>query len=90
MSFLETDVILADSSMSGADVKNYESHIGNSGPTGSLVKSIALSNGASNASHESNSATGEEKRSKLFRVDCTCQAFLLLNFLKIFLRRQRA
>lgn len=46
--------------MLGAEVKHHESHIGNSGlvATGSMRKSIVLSNGASNTSHETNSTTG--------------------------------
>lgn len=53
----ETDEILADSSITGAEVKNHD---GNSGlvATGSMRKSIVLTNGAGNTTHEANTASG--------------------------------
>lgn len=57
----EADEILVDSSMPGTEIRNHEVHIGNSGAiaTSSMRKSMILSNGASNTTHELNSGTGK-------------------------------
>lgn len=57
----ETDEIRTDNSSAGVEVKSHDSHIGNSGlvATGSMRKTIVLSNGASNAAHDMNSAIGK-------------------------------
>lgn len=56
----KTGEILADSSITGAEAKNHD---GNSGlvATGSMRKSIVLTNGAGNTTHEANTASGKEQ-----------------------------
>lgn len=51
----ETGEILADSSITGAEVKSHESGLV---ATGSMRKSIVLTNGAGNTTHEANTASG--------------------------------
>lgn len=46
--------------MLGTEIRNHDVHIGNSGAmaTSSMRKSIVLSNGANNVTHEVNPSTG--------------------------------
>lgn len=76
MSFAEPDDVLIERSKTGAEIRNHELHHGNSGAlaASSMRRSIVLTNGASNAAHESNSATGmlffPYSISDLICVDC--------------------
>lgn len=56
----ETEELLADSSIGGADVKSHDALLGNIGAfaASTMRKSTILSNGTSNAGHLVNSATG--------------------------------